>query len=85
MYFIKHFSHVGISCGFHLLKEHSWVSSLNDSTLGRVDFSTPEDVSSTITLYRQPREEEFEDKDWTFYVESVRMILTNSIIEIRHC
>ena len=37
-----------------------------------MDWRDPENITSTITLYRQPREESFEDKEWTFFVEAVR-------------
>ncbi|XP_067942015.1 EH domain-binding protein 1-like isoform X2 [Watersipora subatra] len=50
---------------------HAVTSTLDDSTTGRVDWRQAENITSTITLYRQPREEQFEDKEWTFFVESV--------------
>lgn len=36
-----------------------------------VTWSVPENVEVTLTLYRDQRKTEFEDKEWTFALEGV--------------
>ena len=61
----------------HALQVHEWVPTLEDSSLGFADLNVPDNVTATITLYKEPRAEAFEDKDWTLYVETVS--------QKRHC
>lgn len=36
-----------------------------------VVWPVPENMEITVTLFRDPRTNEFEDKDWLFYIEDV--------------
>ena len=38
---------------------------------GGKTWEVPENVEITVTLFRDPKEEEFEDKEWTFQIEDV--------------
>lgn len=39
--------------------------------LGRVSWSVPDNHTITVTLFKDPRTHELEDKDWTFVIEDV--------------
>jgi len=43
-----------------------------------VIWPVPENIEITVTLFRDPRQTQFEDKDWTFIIEDVS-ILANVI------
>ncbi|CAH2061719.1 unnamed protein product, partial [Iphiclides podalirius] len=48
-----------------------WEPSLKDPLKGSVIFTVPENQTVTVTLFRDPRTNELEDKDWTFVLEDV--------------
>jgi len=48
---------------------HSWEPSLQNPYRGLVVWPVPENVEITVTLFRDPRQSEFEDKEWTFVIE----------------
>ncbi|KAG9475352.1 hypothetical protein GDO78_003663 [Eleutherodactylus coqui] len=50
-------------------KAHSWQPGIKDPFRGSVVWAVPENVDITATLYRDPRSDHFEEKEWTFQVE----------------
>ncbi|CAH1791900.1 unnamed protein product [Owenia fusiformis] len=48
---------------------HSWEPTITNPYKGTVMWPVPENVEITVTLFRDPREEEYEDKEWTFVIE----------------
>jgi len=44
-----------------------------------VTWTVPENVEIQVTLFRDNRHSEYEDKEWTFLLEDVRCIMSNLI------
>ncbi|XP_072407035.1 EH domain-binding protein 1-like isoform X2 [Chiloscyllium punctatum] len=53
-------------------KPHSWQPGINNPYRGMVLWPVPENVDISVTLYKDPLAEEFEDKEWTFVIENER-------------
>uniref|UniRef100_H3CDH4 EH domain-binding protein 1-like protein 1 n=1 Tax=Tetraodon nigroviridis TaxID=99883 RepID=H3CDH4_TETNG len=53
----------------HSTKLHSWHPGIQNPYRGLVMWPLPETLDVTITLFKEPTAEEFEDKDWTFVIE----------------
>ncbi|XP_009700587.1 PREDICTED: EH domain-binding protein 1-like [Cariama cristata] len=53
-------------------KAHSWQPGIKNPYRGVVVWPVPENVEITVTLFKDPHAEEFEDKEWTFVIENVR-------------
>lgn len=51
-------------------KPHSWQPGIKNPYRGVVVWMVPENVDISVTLYRDPHVEEFEDKEWTFVIEN---------------
>ncbi|XP_036450063.1 EH domain-binding protein 1 isoform X2 [Colossoma macropomum] len=51
-------------------KSHSWQPGIKNPYRGVVVWPVPENVEITVTLFKDPHAEEFEDKDWTFVIEN---------------
>ncbi|XP_028658012.2 calponin homology domain-containing protein DDB_G0272472 isoform X3 [Erpetoichthys calabaricus] len=51
-------------------KPHGWQPGIKNPYRGMVVWPVPENVDITVTLYRDPHAEEFEDKEWTFVIEN---------------
>uniref|UniRef100_H3ACT3 EH domain binding protein 1 like 1 n=2 Tax=Latimeria chalumnae TaxID=7897 RepID=H3ACT3_LATCH len=51
-------------------KPHSWQPGIKNPYRGMVVWAVPENVDITVTLYKDPLAEDFEDKDWTFVIEN---------------
>ncbi|MBN3314006.1 UFO kinase, partial [Atractosteus spatula] len=51
-------------------KPHGWQPGIKNPYRGMVVWPVPENVDITVTLYKDPHAEEFEDKDWTFVIEN---------------
>ncbi|XP_066574883.1 nascent polypeptide-associated complex subunit alpha, muscle-specific form isoform X2 [Amia ocellicauda] len=51
-------------------KLHGWQPGIKNPYRGMVVWPVPENVDITVTLYKDPHAEEFEDKDWTFVIEN---------------
>ncbi|CAH2235216.1 jg10468 [Pararge aegeria aegeria] len=49
-----------------------WEPSLKDPLKGSVIFAVPENQTVAVTLFRDARTNELEDKDWTFVLEDER-------------
>ncbi|XP_077445176.1 uncharacterized protein LOC144065856 isoform X2 [Stigmatopora argus] len=54
----------------HSTKLHSWQPGIQNPYRGLVLWQVPEALDITVTLFKEPTAEEFEDKDWTFVVEN---------------
>ncbi|XP_069063991.1 EH domain-binding protein 1-like protein 1 isoform X4 [Pleurodeles waltl] len=51
-------------------KPHSWQPGIKNPYRGVVVWMVPENVDISVTLYRDPHVEEYEDKEWTFVIEN---------------
>ncbi|XP_075605775.1 EH domain-binding protein 1 isoform X6 [Balearica regulorum gibbericeps] len=51
-------------------KAHSWQPGIKNPYRGVVIWPVPENVEITVTLFKDPHAEEFEDKEWTFVIEN---------------
>ncbi|XP_057176769.1 uncharacterized protein ehbp1l1b isoform X11 [Triplophysa rosa] len=51
-------------------KLHAWQPGIKNPYRGMVVWPVPENVDITVTLFRDPHADEFEDKDWTFVIEN---------------
>lgn len=49
----------------------SWVPTIQNPYRGVVEWNVPENVEITVTCFRDTRQEQYEDKEWTFVIESV--------------
>uniref|UniRef100_A0A672YNL4 EH domain binding protein 1 like 1 n=1 Tax=Sphaeramia orbicularis TaxID=375764 RepID=A0A672YNL4_9TELE len=54
----------------HCTKLHSWQPGIKNPYRGLVVWQVPESLDITVTLFKEPTAEEFEDKDWTFVIEN---------------
>ncbi|XP_008283401.1 EH domain-binding protein 1-like protein 1 isoform X9 [Stegastes partitus] len=54
----------------HSTKLHSWQPGIKNPYRGLVIWQVPESLDITVTLFKEPTAEEFEDKDWTFVIEN---------------
>ncbi|KAJ8405376.1 hypothetical protein AAFF_G00318490 [Aldrovandia affinis] len=51
-------------------KLHGWQPGIQNPYRGMVIWQVPENVDITVTLFKDPGADEFEDKDWTFIIEN---------------
>ncbi|XP_048035371.1 EH domain-binding protein 1-like protein 1 isoform X2 [Megalobrama amblycephala] len=51
-------------------KLHAWQPGIKNPYRGMVVWPVPENVDITVTLYRDAHADEFEDKEWTFFIEN---------------
>ncbi|XP_041634611.1 uncharacterized protein ehbp1l1a isoform X11 [Cheilinus undulatus] len=54
----------------HSTKLHSWQPGIKNPYRGVVVWHVPESLDITVTLFKEPTAEEYEDKDWTFVIEN---------------
>ncbi|KAK3566750.1 hypothetical protein QTP86_004438 [Hemibagrus guttatus] len=52
------------------VKLHGWQPGIKNPYRGTVLWQVPENVDITVTLFKDPNADEFEDKDWTFIIEN---------------
>ncbi|XP_067120023.1 EH domain-binding protein 1 isoform X3 [Centruroides vittatus] len=50
---------------------HSWEPTIYNPYRGLIVWPTPENIEITVTLFRDQRSNQFEDKDWTFIIEDI--------------
>ena len=55
----------------HLLQLHTWNPTIQNPYVGQVMWAVPENVEIQVTLFRDSRHSEYEDKEWTFVIEDV--------------
>ncbi|XP_029522962.1 EH domain-binding protein 1-like protein 1 isoform X4 [Oncorhynchus nerka] len=51
-------------------KLHGWQPGIKNPYRGTVLWQVPENLDITVTLFKDPTADEFEDKDWTFIIEN---------------
>nr|XP_055052250.1 uncharacterized protein ehbp1l1a isoform X2 [Misgurnus anguillicaudatus] len=51
-------------------KLHGWQPGIKNPYRGTVVWQVPENIDITLTLFKDPNADEFEDKDWTFIIEN---------------
>uniref|UniRef100_A0A671M210 Uncharacterized LOC107679270 n=1 Tax=Sinocyclocheilus anshuiensis TaxID=1608454 RepID=A0A671M210_9TELE len=51
-------------------KLHGWQPGIKNPYRGTVVWQVPESMDITVTLFKDPNADEFEDKDWTFIIEN---------------
>lgn len=51
-----------------------WEPTLNNPLKGIVIWPVPENKDVSVTLFKDPRTHELEDKEWTFIIEDVSNI-----------
>ncbi|XP_052009484.1 EH domain-binding protein 1 isoform X2 [Xyrauchen texanus] len=51
-------------------KSHSWQPGIKNPYRGVVVWPVPENIEITVTLFKDPHAEEFEDKEWIFVIEN---------------
>ncbi|KAG5855635.1 hypothetical protein ANANG_G00051170 [Anguilla anguilla] len=51
-------------------KCHGWQPGIKNPYRGVVVWPVPENIEITVTLFKDPHAEEFEDKEWTFVIEN---------------
>ncbi|XP_038159091.1 EH domain-binding protein 1-like protein 1 isoform X3 [Cyprinodon tularosa] len=54
----------------HSTKLHSWQPGIRNPYRGVVVWQVPESLNITVTLFKEPTAEDYEDKDWTFVIEN---------------
>jgi len=59
-----------------ILQWHHLVSSEDSAQTGCIVWVVPENIETVVTLFRDPRRCEFEDKDWLFTIE----VMVSSIV-----
>ncbi|KAI6071580.1 EH domain-binding protein 1-like protein [Aix galericulata] len=57
---------------------HSWQPGIKNPYRGVVVWPVPENVEITVTLFKDPHAEEFEDKEWTFVIENAKVRLSRA-------
>ncbi|XP_076442759.1 EH domain-binding protein 1-like [Babylonia areolata] len=66
---------------------HTWNPTIHNPYLGQVVWMVPENVDIEVTLFRDSRHTEFEDKDWTFVIEDhskgKRRVLASQTINMK--
>ncbi|KAF7206249.1 transcript variant X14 [Nothobranchius furzeri] len=50
-------------------KLHSWQPGIKNPYRGMVVWPVPENIDISVTLFKEPNADEFEDKEWTFVIE----------------
>lgn len=49
----------------------AWQPDLVNPLVGEIQWPVPDNHTISVTLFKDPRTHELEDKDWTFVVEDV--------------
>jgi hypothetical protein len=57
-----------------------WEPTMRDPLRGIVIWPVPENKQLSITLFKDPRSNEHEDKEWTFAIEDVSLLLFHKIL-----
>lgn len=53
----------------HASQPHNWEPTIKNPLRGKVVWPVPENIELTVTLFKDARTQEYEDKDWTCVVE----------------
>ncbi|KAH8299705.1 hypothetical protein KR044_005001 [Drosophila immigrans] len=65
-----------------------WEPDMMNPLVGNISWSVPDNHSISVTLFKDPRTHELEDKDWTFVIEDISLlgkkrVLANANINMR--
>ncbi|XP_034104473.1 EH domain-binding protein 1 isoform X5 [Drosophila albomicans] len=65
-----------------------WEPDMMNPLVGNISWPVPDNHSISVTLFKDPRTHELEDKDWTFVIEDISMlgkkrVLANANINMR--
>lgn len=52
----------------------AWEPDMVNPLVGHISWPVPDNHTISVTLFKDPRTHELEDKDWTFGIEDVRRI-----------
>lgn len=52
-----------------------WEPNLSDPLKGIISWPVPDNHTVSVTLFKDPRTHELEDKDWSFVIEDVSYII----------
>lgn len=61
-----------------------WEPTLQNPYKGLVVWPLPENHQVSVTLFKDPRTNELEDKDWSFIIEDVSVAKTNKNCLVYH-
>ncbi|KAM9728746.1 uncharacterized protein ACNS7B_016584 isoform 12-T12 [Menidia menidia] len=68
-------------------KLHGWQPGIKNPYRGMVVWPVPENVDISVTLFKEPNADEFEDKEWTFVIEAEnkghRKVLASADINLK--
>ncbi|XP_032432354.1 EH domain-binding protein 1-like protein 1 isoform X8 [Xiphophorus hellerii] len=68
-------------------KLHSWQPGIKNPYRGTVMWPVPENIDISVTLFKEPNTDEFEDKEWTFVLEGEnkghRKVLASADINLK--
>ncbi|KAK5614296.1 hypothetical protein CRENBAI_004267 [Crenichthys baileyi] len=68
-------------------KLHSWQPGIKNPYRGTVVWPVPENIDISVTLFKEPNTDEFEDKEWTFVLEGEnkghRKVLASADINLK--
>ncbi|XP_041864106.1 EH domain-binding protein 1-like protein 1 isoform X5 [Melanotaenia boesemani] len=68
-------------------KLHSWQPGIKNPYRGMVVWPVPENIDISVTLFKEPNADEFEDKEWTFVIEGEnkghRKVLASADINLK--
>ncbi|XP_016527715.1 EH domain-binding protein 1-like protein 1 isoform X7 [Poecilia formosa] len=68
-------------------KLHSWQPGIKNPYRGTVMWPVPENIDISVTLFKEPNADEFEDKEWTFVLEGEnkghRKVLASADINLK--
>ncbi|XP_043996128.1 EH domain-binding protein 1 isoform X9 [Gambusia affinis] len=68
-------------------KLHSWQPGIKNPYRGTVVWPVPENIDISVTLFKEPNSDEFEDKEWTFVLEGEnkghRKVLASADINLK--
>ncbi|XP_035998821.1 EH domain-binding protein 1 isoform X7 [Fundulus heteroclitus] len=68
-------------------KLHSWQPGIKNPYRGMVVWPVPENIDISVTLFKEPNTDEFEDKEWTFVLEGEnkghRKVLASADINLK--
>lgn len=67
----------------------SWIPTIQNPYRGVIEWNVPDNVEITVTCFRNSRQEQYEDKEWIFMIESIsrngrRKILASKPINMTH-
>jgi hypothetical protein len=62
----------------------NWEPCLSDPLKGIISWAVPDNHTVSVTLFKDPRTHELEDKDWTFVIEDVRSMKCACIFSKTH-